>query len=190
MQRPSPSSVSCACHSSRSLDRRQCAADFSLILRRSDVPDKSKRSPHVVHGFPYADFRSRAENVPVPRPPASHRTGSTNETAPAVERCAQAGARHRGECGNGSGASRPKIVGSSPRFKQANHMTKECITPLRRRLIEDMTVRNFAAPHAAQLHPHHGLGAAVEDTILRRTAWSSIGCDEAKATARRPPQAG
>src|SRR5512133_3202813 len=33
--------------------------------------------------------------------------------------------------------------GEQPRFRQEYPMTDECISPLRRRMIEDMTVRNF-----------------------------------------------
>jgi hypothetical protein len=33
-------------------------------------------------------------------------------------------------------------------------MTEECITPLRRRMIEDMSVRQFRVEDPARLHPH------------------------------------
>ena len=47
-------------------------------------------------------------------------------------------------------------------------MTDEAMSPLRRRMIEDMTIRKFAPKDPTRLHPHDQGFCCVPRSILRR----------------------
>jgi hypothetical protein len=46
-------------------------------------------------------------------------------------------------------------------------MTDEAMSPLRRRMIEDMTIRKLAPKTQARLHPHHQGSCCVPRPIAR-----------------------
>ena len=44
-------------------------------------------------------------------------------------------------------------------------MTDEAMSPLRRRMIEDMTIRKFRAEDPAELHPNHQEAGCVSRSV-------------------------